>query len=343
MTESPSPLTMLLSRHTKRREFIAGLGSAAAWPVAVRAQQRAAPIVGFLHAGSLVHVDHEILASFHRGLGEMGYVEGRNVAIEYRWAEGQYDRLPALAADLVRSQVAVIAVLDSTAASLAAQAATQTIPIVFSIGADPVEIGLVKSLNRPGGNVTGVAGLAVEVAAKRLELMHKLLPSAALIAVLVNPTNPVYAAAHVNALEAASRVLGVRILILNATSQGDVEAAFPTLVQEKASALIITGDTFFTTHQRQIAALAASYAVPTIEQTREFAAAGGLMSYVTDYADAYHLVGTLVGRILKGEKPADLPVQQATKLELIINLKTAKALGLTIPETLLATADEVIQ
>jgi putative ABC transport system substrate-binding protein len=325
----------------RRREFIAGVGSAAAWVVAARAQQRAAPIVGFLHAGSLADVDHEILASFHRGLGEMGYVDGRNVAIEYQWAEGQYDRLPPLLADLVRSQVSVIAVLDSTAASLAAWAATQTIPIVFFIGTDPVEIGLVRSLNRPGGNVTGV--VAVEVAAKRLELMHKLLPSAGLIAVLVNPTNPIYTAAHVNALEAASRVLGVRLLILNATSQGDVEAAFATLIREKASALIVTGDTFFTTHQRQIAALAARYAVPTIEQTREFAAAGGLMSYVTDYADAYHLVGTLVGRILRGERPADLPVQQPTKFELVINLKTANALGLTIPETLLATADEVIQ
>jgi putative ABC transport system substrate-binding protein len=273
----------------------------------------------------------------------MGYIAGRNVAIEYRWAQGQYDQLPTLAADLFRSQVAVIAVLDSTAASLAAQAATQTIPIVFFMGSDPVEIGLVRSLNRPGDNITGAAGFAVEVAAKRLELMHKLLPSAGLFAVLVNPTNPVYTAAHVNALEAASRVLGVRLLVLNATSQGDVEAAFARLVGEKAGALIITGDTFLTTHQRQIAALAARYAVPTIEQSREFAAAGGLMSYMTDYADAYHLVGTLVGRILKGEKPADLPVQQITKIDLIINLKTAKALGLTIPETLLATADEVIQ
>jgi len=327
----------------KRREFIAGLGSAAAWPLMARAQQRAAPIVGFLHGGSLADVAQEFLAAFHRGLGEMGYVAGRNVAIEYRWAQGQYDRLPTLAADLVRSQVAVIAVLDSPAASLAAQAATQMIPIVFFMGSDPVEIGLVRSFNRPGGNITGAADFAVEVAAKRLELMHKLLPSAGLFAVLVNPTNPVYTAAHVNALEAASRVLGVRLLILNAKSQGDVEAAFARLVGEKAGALIITGDTFFTTHQRQIAALAASYAVPTIEQTREFAAAGGLMSYMTDYADAYHLVGTLVGRILNGEKPADLPVQQATKLELVINLKTAKALGLTIPETLLATADEVIQ
>jgi putative ABC transport system substrate-binding protein len=298
--------------------------------VVARAQQRAAPIVGFLHAGSLADVPQEILAAFHRGLGEMGYVEGRNVAIEYRWAQGQYDRLPTLSADLVRSQVAVIAVLD-------------TIPIVFFIGTDPVEIGLVRSLNRPGGNITGVAGFAVEVAAKRLELMHKLLPGVGLIAVLVNPTNPVYTAAHVNALEAASRVLGVRLLILNATSQADVEAAFATLVREKAGALIITGDTFFTTHQRQIAALAASHAVPAIEQTREFAAAGGLMSYLSDYADAYHLVGTLVGRILKGEKAADLPVQQPTKVQLIINLKTAKALGLAIPETLLATADEVIQ
>jgi putative tryptophan/tyrosine transport system substrate-binding protein len=237
----------------RRREFIAGLASAAAWVVAARAQQRAAPVVGFLHAGSPADVAQEFLAAFHNGLGEMGYVEGRNVAMEYRWAQGQYDRLPTLAADLVRSRVAVIAVLDSTAASLAAQAATQMIPIVFFMGSDPVEIGLVRSFNRPGGNITGAAGFAVEVAAKRLELMHKLLPSAGLFAVLVNPTNPVYTAAHVNALEAASRVLGVRLLILNATSQGEVEAAFARLVREKAGALIITGDTFFTTHQRQIA------------------------------------------------------------------------------------------
>ena len=273
----------------------------------------------------------------------MGYVAGRNVAIEYRWAQGQYDRLPTLAADLVRSQVAVIAVLDSTAASLAAQAATQMIPIVFFMGSDPVEIGLVRSFNRPGGNITGAAGFAVEVAAKRLELMHKLLSSAGLIAVLVNPTNPVYTAAHVNALEAASRVLGVRLLILNATSQGDVEAAFARLVGEKAGALIITGDTFFTTHQRQIADLAASYAVPAIEQTREFAAAGGLASFGPGSLAIARQAGMYVGRILKGEKPADLPIVQPTKFELVINLKTAKALGLTIPETLLATADDVIQ
>jgi putative ABC transport system substrate-binding protein len=326
----------------KRREFVRVLGGAAAWPLAARAQQRAAPIVGFLHAGLLEDVPQEYLVAFHTGLSQMGYVEGRNVAIEYRWAQGQYDRLPALSADLVRSQAAVIAVLDSTAASLAAQAATQTVPIVFFIGPDPVEIGLVRSLNRPGGNITGVTVLAVEVAPKRLELLHELLPGADLIAVLVNPTNPVYTAGMVKALEAASRVLGVRLLILNATNLGDVEAAFATLVREKAAALIITSDTFFTTHQPQIAALAGRYAVPAIEQTREFAAAG-LMSYLTDYVDAYHLVGTLVGRILKGEKPADLPVQQATKVQLIINLKTAKSLGVTVPLTLLGRADEVIE
>jgi putative tryptophan/tyrosine transport system substrate-binding protein len=323
-----------------RREFIAALCTSLSWPLAAQA---AMPVIGFLHAASRASLPDDFLAAYLEGLSETGYIESQNVAIEYRWAEGQNDRLPALAADLVRRQVAVIATPNGTAATLAAKAATQTIPIVFFIGSDPVSIGLVRSLNRPGGNVTGVVTLSVETTAKRLQLMHECVPVANLIAVLVNPANPVYTESQVGALEPAARVLGVRLLILNASNQSDIEAAFATLVRERAGALLITGDAFFTTHQDQIAALAARYAVPTIEQTREFAVAGGLMSYASDYQTAFHLVGNLTGRILKGEKPADLPVQQATKVKLILNMKTAKALGLTLPISLLGRADEVIE
>jgi len=324
----------------RRREFIAGLCTPLLWPLAAHA---AMPVIGFLHAASRASLADDFLAAYLDGLSETGYIEGQNVAIEYRWAEGQNDRLPALAADLVRRQVAVIATPNGTAATLAAKAATQTIPIVFFIGSDPVSIGLVSSLNRPGGNVTGAVTLSVETTTKRLELMHESVPAADLIAVLVNPANPVYTESQVRALEPAARVLGVRLLILNASNQSDIEAAFATLVRERSGALLITGDTFFTTHQDQIVALAARYAVPTVEQTREFAMAGGLMSYGADYQDAFHLVGNLTGRILKGEKPADLPVQQATKVKLVLNMKTAKALGLTFPIALLGRADEVIE
>jgi putative ABC transport system substrate-binding protein len=328
----------------RRRNFITLLGgAAAAWPLAVRAQRPAVPVIGFLHAASRAVLPDKWLTAFHQGLARTGYVEGNNVAIEYRWAEGQYDRLPLLATDLVRRQVAVIATPDSTAAALAAKAVTQTVPIVFLIGADPVALGLVRSLNRPSGNATGVTFLSVEMTAKRLELMHELVPAVNLIAVLVNPTNTAYTQSQVTILEGAARILGVRLLILNASTQADIEAGFAILVREGAGALVLTGDTFFTTHQDQIVALAIRHGVPTIEQTREFTGAGGLMSYGTDYQDGYHLVGSYSGRILKGDKPADLPVQQATRIELIINLKTANALGLTVPLTLRGRADEVIE
>jgi len=327
----------------RRREFIAALGGAAAWPLAARAQQLMVPTIGFLHSGARADLPEKLLAAFHRGLADKGYVERRNVVIEYRWAEGRYDRLPVLATELVHRQVAVIAVPGSTVAAVAAKTATQTIPIVFFIGADPIELGLVKSLNRPGGNVTGVSTVGVEVAVKRLELMHELVPAATLVGVLVNPANPVYTEAYVRALEVGARVLGVRLLAVNASSQSEIDAAFATLVRERAGALVITGDTFFTTHQRQIVALALRYRVPTIEQTREFTDVGGLMSYATDYQEAYRLVGDTTGRILRGEKAADLPVQQATRIELIINLKTAKALGIEAPSSFLVRADEVIE
>jgi putative ABC transport system substrate-binding protein len=265
--------------HLRRREFIMLLGgTAAAWPLGARAQQTAMPVIGFLDPLSL-ETTREKVAAFSRGLAETGYVEDRNVAIEYRWAEGQIGRLSALAADLVRRQVGVIATPGATAATLAAKAATQTIPIVFVAGGDPVELGLVRSLNRPGGNLTGVAFLATEVVGKRLELLHELVPAATSVAVLVNPTNLVNAEAQKAKIQVAARVLGVRLLILNASSQGDIEAAFATLVRERAGALLISTDSFFTAHRDQIIALAARYAVPTIEEFREFSAAGGLMAY----------------------------------------------------------------
>jgi putative tryptophan/tyrosine transport system substrate-binding protein len=326
----------------RRREFIAGLGGAAAWSLAARAQQSAMPVIGFLHNAS-PETSRERIASFHRGLAETGYVEGQTVAIEYRWAQGQSDRLAALAADLVRRKVAVIATPGYTQSALVAKAATQTIPIVFLLGADPVEIGLVASLNRPGGNLTGVSMLNSEFVGKLLGMMHELVPAAKSIALLVNPTNPSYAAVETREALLAARVLGVRSRILNASRPSEIEAAFANLVQQQTDALFVGADNFFSSQQDQLVALAARYAIPTIYQFREFTAAGGLMSYGPSNTEAYRIVGVYTGRILKGEKPADLPVQQVTKIELVINLKTAKALGLTIPETLLATADEVIQ
>jgi putative tryptophan/tyrosine transport system substrate-binding protein len=320
----------------RRREFIAGLGSAAAWPVVARAQQPAVPVIGYLDAGS-PETRRENLAALHRGLSDSGYFEGRNLAVEYRWAEYHNDRLPALAADLVRRQVAVIIGFNSTVAS-AAQSATKSIPIVFATGADPVDIGLVASLNRPGGNLTGISTLVGAVAYKRLELLHQLVPAASLIAVLTNPTNLVN-----TDLQPAARTLGVRLLILKASDPSEFEAAFATLVQEGAGGLVVVGQPLFAGHFDRLVALTARHRVPTIYARHEATAAGGLISYGTDFPDAYRQVGVYAGRILKGEKPADLPVQQATKMQLVINLKTAKALGLTIPETLLATADEVIQ
>jgi putative tryptophan/tyrosine transport system substrate-binding protein len=325
----------------RRRDFIAGLGGAAAWPLAARAQQRPAmPVIGYLGAGSL-ETARESLAVFYRALAEAGYVQGRNVAIEHRWAEGRLDRLPALAADLVRRQVAVI-VATGTAATLAADEASPTIPIVFATGGDPVELGLVKSLNRPGGNLTGATALGVEVVAKRLEFLHELVPAVGLIAVLVYPATPL-TEAETQELQIAARVLGVRLLILNASSQTDIEAAFATLVRERAGALVISGDVFFLSQQDQIVALASRHAIPAISAYRDFTAAGGLMAYGSPLTEIWRVVGNYTGRILKGEKPADLPVQRTTLVQLFINMKTSKALGLTFPITLLGRADEVFE
>jgi putative ABC transport system substrate-binding protein len=324
----------------KRRAFIAGLG-AVALPLAARAQQ--IPVVGYLHPGSL-EARRDLVASFLRGLAETGFVEGRNVAIEYRWADDHIDRLPALAADLVRRQVAVIATPSITAAARAAKAATQSIPIVFLVGSDPVQAGLVASLNRPGGNLTGVTVLGGELAPKRLEILHETVPSATLVAHLINPTNPVFTDAESREVQAAARILGLRVLTLNASSSSEIEVAFERLIQEHVGALLISGYGFFgTTHRNQLVALAARHRIPTMYDRREVPVVGGLISYGADIADAIHQTGVYTGRILKGEKAADLPVQQSTKFELVINMKTAKALGVAVPETLLATADKVIE
>jgi putative tryptophan/tyrosine transport system substrate-binding protein len=324
----------------RRREFIVGLGSAAAtWPMVARAQQAAMPVIGFLNSGSRDGYA-PMVAAFRQGLKETGYIEGQNVAIEFRWAEGQYDRVPAMAAELVRRQVAVI--VANTPGVLAVKAATTTVPIVFTTSSDPVQIGLVASLSRPSGNVTGVTQLNVEVGPKRLQLAHELVPTATIIAVLVNSTNP-NTEALVRDLQAAARTLGLQLHVLHASTERDFDTVFATLVQLRAGALVIGTDAFFNSRSEQLATLALRHAIPAIYQERAFVAAGGLMSYGANVADAYRPAGGYAGRILKGEKPADLPVQQVTKLDLVINLKTAKALGLTIPETLLATADEVIQ
>jgi putative tryptophan/tyrosine transport system substrate-binding protein len=329
----------------RRRDFIAGLGGAAAgWPLAAGAQQPAIPVIGLLSSQSREAGGESLrLEAFHRGLAETGYVEGRNVAVEYRWAEGQNDRMPALAAELVRRRMAVIATLGTTPGALALKAATQTIPIVFMIGPDPVAAGLVASLNRPGGNLTGVTVNNVEVIAKRLELLHELVPAAKSIAFLINPNNPAATAAETGELQAAARVLGLNLLLLNASTAAEIETAFATLADRRAGALLVSGESFFFAQKEQLIALAARHAVPTIYGNRAFIAAGGLMSYGTDSRAADRLVGVYTGRILKGEKPADLPVQQATRIELAINLKTVKTLGLTVPQSILVRADEVIE
>jgi len=323
----------------RRREFITLLGGAAAWPLAARAQQAALPAVGFLNGGSSWEYA-QMADAFRKGLGETGYIEGRNVWIEYRWAEGRYERLPALAADLVRRQVSMIAA--NTPASPIAKAATTSIPIVFLTSADPVAAGLVASLNRPGGNLTGVAVLNVEVGPKRLELLHEAVPAASVVALLINPINP-NSERQSKDMQAAARSLGLQLHALHASTERDFDTAFARLVQLRAGALIIGADAFFINQSEQLAALALRHAVPAIATYREFVAAGGMMSYGGDLADSFRIMGVYSGRILKGEKAADLPVQRETKFALIINLKTAKALGLTVPLPLLGRADEVIE
>jgi putative ABC transport system substrate-binding protein len=324
----------------RRRDFIAGLGGAAAWPVLAWAQQQPLPVIGFLNSGS--PDGYAVLkGAFLRGLKDTGYVESQNVAIEYRWAEGQYDRLPAQAADLLGRRVAVIAA-TSTPAVLAASAATKTIPIVFTSGDDPVRLGLVSSLARPGGNVTGAVHLEVELTPKRLELLHELAPAAKVIAILVNPTNR-NAESQSRDLQMAARTLGLQAHVLHARSERDFDSVFAGLLQLKAGALAIGSDPVFTNRSEQLAALSLRHSVPAVYEYREFVAAGGLMSYGGSIADSYRLAGVYTGRILKGEKPADLPVQQSTKIELVVNLKTAKTIGITVPQTLLARADEVIE
>jgi putative ABC transport system substrate-binding protein len=326
----------------RRREFITLLGGAAAgWPIAARAQQPAMPVIAFLGSGSFDVVMAPRLRAFRQSLKDMGYVDGENVAIEFRWARGQYDQLPALAAELVQGGVAVI-ITTGLGSALAAKAATTTIPLVF-VGADnPVQFGLVASLNRPGGNATGLNLLTSELTAKRLEIVRQLLPRMAMVAVVINPNSP-EVTPQLADVQSASRAVGQPILILNASNESDFDTAFAALVQHGADALLVTNDAFLFNRRDQIVAMAASNAVPTIYDRREYAAAGGLISYGPNYVDAYRQAGVYTGRILKGEKPGDLPVIQSTKFELVINLKTAKALGLQIPDRVLALADEVIE
>jgi len=330
-----------LHANIKRREFITLLGGAAAWPLGAHAQQAAMPVVGYLHSGS-AEASSALVAAFRKGLSEAGFVEGQNVALEFRWAAGQEDRLREMAADLVRRRVAVIATPASTAGALAAKAATATIPIVFAVGGDPVAAGLVKSLNRPGGNVTGISFQTVELVGKELDLLRELAPQAKRFAALVNP-NLVLAEANVKALQASAANLGVSVEILHASTVKEIDAAFADLAHEAGSALLISPDPFFTGRRAQLATLAARYAIPASYTVREFVETGGLMSYGPSFQNVYQLTGIYTGRVLKGDKPADLPVQQPTKFDLVINLTTARAIGITVPDKLLALADEVIE
>ena len=325
----------------RRREFIAGLGSAAVWPVAARGQQLAVPVVGFLNPGSPAEWAH-LVAAFRDGLADGGYVEGRNVAIEYRWGGDGYDRLPEMAADLVRRQVSIIVTAGGSGTALAAKAATSSIPIVFVSGTDPVDSGLVSNLSRPDANLTGVYVLTTLLSAKRQQMLHELVPSAAVVAMLVNPTN-VQQRFELMEMQAAAARIGRHIRILTASSDDEIDVAFATLVEQRIGGLLVQGDVFFTSRRVQLVLMTTRHAIPTIFAWREFVTAGGLMSYGASLQAGYRLGGIYAARILKGVKPADLPVQQATKVELVINLKAARVLGLTIPETLLATADEVIQ
>jgi putative ABC transport system substrate-binding protein len=327
----------------RRREFITIFGGAVTvWPLVARGQQAALPVVGYLGVSSFEKSAGRSLLAFKRGLAEVGYVEDRNVTIEYRWADDEYDRLPALARELAQRGVTVLVAAGSPAA-LPAKAATTVTPIVFMIGSDPVELGLVASLNRPGGNLTGVAYLNVEVAPKRLELLHEFVPTAKSIALLINPANPVVAEAQAKELQAAVKTLGLDLMLVNASSPIEIEDAFATLVRHRVEALQIGVDPLFGNHVDQLVALATRHKVPTIYPWREFTAAGGLMNYGSSIPDAFRQVGVYTGQILKGAKPADLPVQRPTKLQFVLNLKTARALGLTVPPMLLARADEVIE
>jgi putative ABC transport system substrate-binding protein len=325
-----------------RRQFLAALGSAAAWPLPAYAQQPTIPVVGFL-SGAAFETMREYVAAFHRGLGEAGFVEGRNAAIEYRWAEGHNERLPEMAADLVHRGVSIIVVGASTPGALAAKRATQTIPIVFFIGTDPVKVGLVASLAYPGGNITGITVLNVELIAKSHELIHSLMRPTTTIAVLVNPANIPQTATERSVIHDAALVLDARVIFLNASSPSEIESAFGTFVNQGWGALVVSGENFFLTQRNLLVELAARHAVPTIYPYREFVGAGGLMSYGTNFSDAFHRVGANTRQILHGKKAADLPVQQVTKIELVISLKTASALGLKIPLPLLGRADEVIE
>ena len=324
-----------------RRAFITLLGGAAAWPLAARAQQPAMPVIGLLTSRAPGDTP-QLLAAFRQGLKDGGFVEGQNVAIEYRFAGNQNERLPALAADLVHRQVAVIAA-TTTPAALAAKAATATIPIVFELGADPVQLGLVPNLNRPGANVTGVTQLNTEVAPKRLELLHELIPTTSLMALLVDPTDPTNADTQSNSVLSAAQRLGLKVHVLNASSERDFDRVFASVMQLRAGGLVIGAHGFFTARSEQLGALAARHAVPAAYENREFVAAGGLVSYGGGISDAYRLAGVYAARILKGEKPAELPVQQSTKVEMFLNLKAATALGITVPLPLLGRADEVIE